>query len=172
MRAALDMMGAGSRALSVFLGLGVIALAVAVIATPLDAKGVADWTHDLFGPTFLVMCTALILVAIFAWTRLRDVPAGQRALWLETGMSASNGLVTLALTFTLLGISLGIRSLATQELTPDNVQVVIRGLTENFSLAFMTTVVGLPAAAVLRALLTITSARLEVVATAPSGDPS
>ncbi len=111
-------------------------------------------------------------MAIFAWTKLRGVPASERALWLETGASASNGLVTLALTFTLLGISLGIRSLATQELTPDNVQVVIRGLTENFSLAFMTTVVGLPAAAVLRALLTITSVRLEAASEAPLGDQS
>ena len=51
------------------------------------------------------------------------------------------------------------RSLAGKELTPDTVQVVIRGLTENFSLAFMTTVVGLPVSAVLRTLLLVTSAR-------------
>jgi hypothetical protein len=172
MRAALDAVGVGSRALSAFLGLGVVVLAIAVIASPLDARGIAGRTNELFGPAFLAMFTALVLVAIFSWTKLRDVQPRQRALWLETGMSASNGLVTLALTFTLLGISLGIRSLATQELTPDNVQVVIRGLTENFSLAFMTTVVGLPAAALLRALLSITSARLEVASAAPSGDQS
>ena len=37
-------------------------------------------------------------------------------------------------------------------------QEVIRGLTERFSLAFMTTVIGLPASALLRALLSISGA--------------
>ena len=38
------------------------------------------------------------------------------------------------------------------------VQEVIRGLTERFSLAFMTTVIGLPTSALLRALLSISGA--------------
>jgi hypothetical protein len=41
------------------------------------------------------------------------------------------------------------------------VQDIIRSLTGHFSLAFMTTVIGLPSAAALRALLLITEARHE-----------
>lgn len=72
---------------------------------------------------------------------------------------SANGVTTLALTFTLLGISLGIGSLAGQELNPDTVPVIIREMTANFSLAFMTTVVGLPVSAVLRSLIVVTHAR-------------
>ena len=79
--------------------------------------------------------------------------------WTEAGLQAANGIATLALTYTLLGISLGIGTLAEQELTPETVRHVIRGLTSQFSLAFMTTVVGLPTAAILRTLLVVTHAQ-------------
>tara|TARA_B100000683_G_scaffold220295_1_gene217084 strand:- start:1019 stop:1255 length:237 start_codon:yes stop_codon:yes gene_type:complete len=77
-------------------------------------------------------------------------------------MQTANGVTTLALTFTLLGISLGIGGLAEQNLTPETVQTVIRDLTANFSLAFMTTVVGLPMSAILRALLVVSHNRANV----------
>ena len=73
-------------------------------------------------------------------------------------MHAANGIATLGLTYTLFGISLGIGELAGQELTPATVQEVIRGLTERFSLAFMTTVISLPTSVLLRALLSISGA--------------
>jgi hypothetical protein len=44
-------------------------------------------------------------------------------------------------------------------LSPETVRVVIREMTANFSLAFMTTVVGLPVSAVLRSILMIGMAR-------------
>ena len=82
-------------------------------------------------------------------------------MWLESGLHGANGVSTLALTYTLLGISLGIGTLSEQELTPDTVQTVISQLTDHFSLAFMTTVVGLPTSAALRALMLISHSRLE-----------
>ena len=54
---------------------------------------------------------------------------------LETGLQAANGIATLALTYTLLGISLGIGSLAGHELGPETIQAVIRDLTRHFSMA-------------------------------------
>ena len=51
------------------------------------------------------------------------------------------------------------RTLAEYTLTPDTVQEVIRDLTQKFSMAFMTTVIGLPIAAVLRTFLIITHAK-------------
>jgi hypothetical protein len=55
----------------------------------------------------------------------------------------------------LLGISVGIGTLSKQSLTPETVNEVIGILTQQFSMAFMTTVVGLPAATLSRALLSI-----------------
>jgi hypothetical protein len=80
-------------------------------------------------------------------------------MWFEAGVQAANGVTTLALTFTLLGISLGIGTLAGQELTPETIQPVIRKMTANFSLAFMTTVIGLPISALLRSMIIVTHAR-------------
>lgn len=85
-----------------------------------------------------------------------DASDADAVFWLEVGVQAANGVTTLALTFTLLGISLGIGGLAGQPLTPETVQPIIRQLTADFSLAFMTTVVGLPVSAGLRAALLIT----------------
>ena len=54
-----------------------------------------------------------------------------------------------------------IGSLAGQSLTPETIQEVIRVLTENFSMAFMTTIIGLPTSAVLRAMLLIAGAKAQ-----------
>jgi len=74
--------------------------------------------------------------------------------------------MTLALTYTLLGISLGIGTLAGQELTPETVRGVIQDLTANFSRAFLTTVIGLPVSAALRAVLVVTHGRRRMAASA------
>ena len=134
--------GAASRTLSYVLGGAVILLALAVATTPLDARSVLTWVTDLFGPVFIFLYISLVLAAVYAWTRMQNSRHGSpaAALWLETGLQAAAGLVTLALTFTLLGISLGIATLADQELTPATIQEVISALTQKFSLAFMTTV--------------------------------
>ena len=46
-----------------------------------------------------------------------------------------------------------------RKMVDEQIDAIIQGLTANFSLAFMTTVVGLPLAAVLRTLLVLTQAR-------------
>ena len=124
----------------------------------------------------MFLLAALILTTAFSWVRMRhDGKEGgnpdKRDFWFETGMQAANGVTTLALTYTLLGISLGIGSLATQELTPETIQPIVRSLTANFSLAFMTTVIGLPASALLRALLQITHAHSRIRTRADIAQP-
>jgi len=151
---------AAGRTTGFVLGGGVIALAIATAASPLTAGDIASWAERVFGPTFVVLFLTLVGAALFCWVRvgqLHDNP-GQSRPWLEGGMHAASGVATLALTYTLLGISLGIGSLADQELTSDTVQTVIQGLTGHFSMAFMTTVIGLPTAALLRALLSVSNA--------------
>lgn len=163
MRGWLDLADTGSRSLSVFLGLVAVGLAVAVGATSMDPGGIARWTLEMFGVTFLALCGGLVFVCLFAWTRMIQSrhKTAERALWLETGLHAASGVATLALTYTLFGISLGIGTLADQPLNPDTVGGIIQDLTRHFSLAFLTTVVGLPVSALLRAVVQVTDRRLD-----------
>jgi len=153
----LPLLDTGSRSLAYFLfGLVIILAAAAVIASS-DIHSILGWIEKIFGVAFIGLMTGLVLVALFCWIKSTD--RGYDRAWLEGGLQAASGVTTLALTYTLLGISLGIGTLADQALTPETVQEVIRGLTEKFSLAFMTTVVGLPIAALLRTLLMVTHAK-------------
>jgi hypothetical protein len=162
LRAAGRTLNHGSEAASYFLGGIVVVTALVVMAQSTDATDIAGWAFEVLGLSFLVLLGSLVFATLFAWVRLQRASADDEAardLWLEVGVQAANGVTTLALTYTLLGISLGIGSLAGQDLTPQTVQAVIRDLTANFSLAFMTTVVGLPTSALLRGLLVVTRAR-------------
>lgn len=147
----------GSQAASYLLGGLVLATAIAVTLLSQDVSAITGWALDVLGAGFLALLAGLIFATLFSFVRMNgdDIGDAGREYWFAVGMQAANGVTTLALTFTLLGISLGIGSLAGQELTPETVQTVIRDLTANFSLAFMTTVVGLPVSAGLRALLVI-----------------
>ncbi len=156
MRALAYTLHTGSQAMSYVLGGSVLALAVAVAATAMSPAEIVAWAQDMFGHAFLVLLGALVVTAVYAWVRLLRQPGNP--VWLEAGLQAANGVTTLALTFTLLGITLGIGTLAEQELNPQTVQDIVQDLTARFSLAFMTTVVGLPLSAVLRTLLMVTDA--------------
>ena len=119
--------GSGTKALTWFLGAIVLALAVAVLSTSAGIGEIVDWVRHAFGVTFLVLFSGLVLFTLFCWLRLQRSAAApeQRKVWLEAGMHAANGVATLGLTYTLLGISLGIAALSQQQLTPDSVHGVI-----------------------------------------------
>ncbi|MGB0310816.1 MAG: hypothetical protein ACPGFY_09710, partial [Candidatus Puniceispirillaceae bacterium] len=70
-------------------------------------------------------------------------------------LQASAGITTLALTYTLLGICLGIGGLSDANLSADTINQVITDLTAQFSTAFMSSVIGLPISAAMRTLLII-----------------
>lgn len=162
MRGTLRLLAHGSQAASFLLGGIVLVGALAVAIVSRDVSVIAGWALDVLGIGFIVLLGSLIFLALLSLVRMHDTRAGEEArdIWLETGLQAANGVTTLALTFTLLGISLGIGSLAGQTLTPETVEEIIRDLTANFSLAFMTTVIGLPVSAALRAALSIADRRL------------
>jgi hypothetical protein len=159
MRALLQRADHGLQAVSYVLGGSVLLLAVAVAATSLGPEQIAGWAREVFGLTFLALVGGLILAAVYCWVRLLSAQPAELEVWLEAGLQAAAAVTTLALTYTLYGISLGIGTLAERELTPETVQAIVAELTAQFSLAFMTTVVGLPASAVLRALLSVTAAK-------------
>jgi hypothetical protein len=162
MRRTFSYFDSGSRAFSCLLGLAALALAAGVAIGVLRPGDIAGLMLETFGTAFLVLLAALIFATLFCWIRQSGLghDGTRRRPWTEAALQASDGISTLALTFTLLGISLGIGTLAERALTPETVQLVVRDLTKHFSLAFMTTVVGLPVSAAFRALIRVTEARL------------
>ena len=169
MSALLSITGPGSRALSYLLGSVVLGLAVGVTITEIQIGDIIDWSDKIFGGLFLAVFSALVYIAILAIVKVTGhaiTEPGVRT-WFEAGVQSANAIATLALTYTLLGISLGIGSLAGQDLNPSTVSGIIRSLTENFSMAFMTTVVGLPVSAILRAILLVAYSRAEERANVP-----
>lgn len=143
------------------IGLAVIVLAMFSYLTEQPLVYIFQWLDRMFSVAFIVIFSLLIALSAFAIVQLRDTE--QAHYWHEVGQQAGNGIATLALTFTLLGISLGIGTLAEQPLTPENIQLMISGLTKQFSMAFMTTVVGLPAATIVRALVSIKYQRVQLI---------
>ncbi len=156
-----------AKAMSIMLGSGVIGLAITSAVTGWSLDVIVEWSGKIFGGLFMAMFAGLLYASVLALIKVHGRAAsdpGVRA-WFESGVQAANAIATLALTYTLLGISLGIGSLAGQELNPATIPQVIKGLTEHFSMAFMTTVIGLPVSAVLRSALLVVQARAEERAT-------
>ena len=93
-----------------------------------------------------------------AIAKIRDpsLERGCKTAWFQIGLHAANGIATVALTFTLFGISAGINQLAAGELDIDSVNTVVTGLTSQFSMAFLTSVIGLPLSALMRVVVVVT----------------
>ncbi|WP_252735734.1 hypothetical protein [Aestuariibacter sp. A3R04] len=127
----------------------IVLLATATYFTNMSLPDLISWAQRVFGWGFAGFYIALLATGVFACQAIRA--NRQAAYYWEIAQQAGNGVATLALTFTLLGISLGIGALSEQPLTPDTIQDIIGELTKQFSTAFMTTVLGLPTAALLRA---------------------
>jgi hypothetical protein len=163
MSSILVMSSVASKSLSVFLGLTIIALAASVIISGGSFNSITHQALNIFGLSFVLLLSVLFFLVCFCWIKMIDNKSRftSRAVWTELAEHAANGTATLALTYTLLGISLGISSLSNQELTTDTIQTVIGGLTKHFSMAFMTTVVGLPVSCLLRAVISVTEAKFQ-----------
>lgn len=127
----------------------IVLLAAATYFTNMSLPDLIAWAQNVFGWGFAGFYLALLITGVLACQAIH--PNSKAAYYWEIAQQTGNGVATLALTFTLLGISLGIGALSEQPLTPDTIQDTIGELTGQFSTAFMTTVVGLPTAALLRA---------------------
>lgn len=138
-----------ARSGALIMGGAVIALAALSFFTKMNLSELLSWAQKMFGWGFALIFVGLTVVGINACL---SIGAHQkRDYYWELAQQMGNGIATLALTFTLLGISMGIGSLSGQSLHPDTIQNIISQLTGQFSSAFMTTVVGLPTATALRA---------------------
>ena len=159
----LSLNGPGTRALSYLLGTAILGLAAGVALTEVNINDILHWSDKIFSGLFLAVFSGLVYLSVLAIVRVSGHSIHEPGVrtWFEAGVQSANAIATLALTYTLLGISLGIGSLAGQDLNPSTVSGIIRSLTENFSMAFMTTVIGLPVSAVLRAILLVAHSRAE-----------
>lgn len=143
--------------LTISLGCMAIALALVSWFTNMQVGDIMAWLEQYFGMSFIMFYLCLCCSAIYCVYKIAHCQ--HMTFFYQLGMHAANGVSTLALTYTLLGISLGIGTLSNQHLSPENVNEIISQLTAQFSIAFMTTVLGLPSAAILRALLGLTLVR-------------
>lgn len=142
-------------------GAVVVLMALTVYVTQMELSVIFGWLEKVFSISFVVVYLGLMVLGCVAALRLADPQYG--AYWFEVGQQAAGGVATLALTYTLLGLSMGIGSLADQPISPDTIGQIIQGLTTHFSTAFMTTVVGLPSANALRALVSIRRVKLQAM---------
>ena len=144
-----------SQAISVFLGCILISLVFFVYLTENEPFEVFNMATSILGSTFILLISLLTFFSIICITNVITLKLYEKKLWFETGIQLSNLISTIALTYTLLGISLGIGDLSSSKLDVDTINETISKLTEQFSMAFMTSVVGLPLSGVLRSILII-----------------
>ena len=147
----------GVRALSVFAGTIVIAMAMILFIFGIAPTSLFASARDTLGLLFLGLSSALLLMTIMAVAKVRDPGLDHRGktVWYQIGLHAANGIATVALTFTLFGISTGINKLAAGNLDIDTVNRVVASLTSQFSMAFLTSVIGLPLSALMRLVVVI-----------------
>ena len=148
-----------SIAIGIFFGTGIILLAAASYLTQMPVMNLITWLQNVFSWSFVIIFSGLFSAAVVAGASIK--PGKNNNFLYDAGLQAANGISTLALTFTLLGISLGIGTLSDQPLTPDSVNGLIGELTKQFSMAFMTTVVGLPSSAILRAWVSLRFSKID-----------
>ncbi|MFT5840733.1 MAG: hypothetical protein ACI9UT_003247 [Flavobacteriales bacterium] len=101
----------------------------------------SDLATEGFIWSFVIIFSGLCSMMVVAGVAIK--PDKNNDFLYDVGMQAANGISILAMTFTLLGISLGIGCLSEQPVTPSSVKEIIGELTKQFSMVFMTTVVGL-----------------------------
>ena len=144
-----------SQALSVLLGSSVLIILLYVLITDNDPSLIIGWASSVLGTNFILIILFLTTSSIICILNIYKVYPINKKFWFETGLQLSNLISTIALTYTLLGISLGIGELSSSKLDVETINITISKLTEQFSMAFMTSVIGLPLSGVLRSVLII-----------------
>ena len=142
------------------IGSVVIGLALISYVTALEPGAILAWLLERFTVLFLLLLGFFVITGVTGVLKLNGSITDP--FWQECALQSANGLAALALTFTLLGISLGVGALGQQIISPQTVGRIIQELTTHFSLAFMTTVVGIPLSTLLRAATQLRIQNLKV----------
>lgn len=151
-----------SQAISLLLGTLILILLIYVLTTNNDPTFLLNWLISILGNTFIVFLLFLSITSIICIINVCSVEMSKKKLWFESGLQLSNLIATIALTYTLLGISLGIGELSASKLEVGTINQTISRLTNQFSMAFMTSVIGLPLSGILRSILVICYERSKI----------
>ena len=133
-----------SESISWFIGSVAIMFFVYMMVTGQNPDMLINWGVSTLGLLFIVIFITQLILTLFCLVQLNQTEIQNRRYWFEFGLQVSNSISTIALTFTLFGISMGIGELSTSNLDISTINKTISKLTEQFSMAFMTSVVGLP----------------------------
>ena len=144
-----------SQAVSFFLGSILISLVFIVYLTENKPSEIFNMANSILGSTFIILISLLTFFSVICITNVITLKLYEKKFWFETGLQSSNLISTIALTYTLLGISLGIGELAISKLDIGSINETIGKLTNKFSMAFLTSVIGLPLSSLLRSILII-----------------
>lgn len=144
-----------SQSLSWFLGLTAIIFFVYMFISGDDPKSLMKWSFSTLGTLFIFILSSQILLSIFCIVQLNSSKIIFKRYWFEFGVQVSNSISTIALTFTLFGISVGIGGISSSNLDILTINQTIGNLTKSFSMAFMTSVIGLPVSAIFKSILVI-----------------
>ncbi len=144
-----------SQALSILLGSIILILLFYATIKGYEPFFIHNWAKSVLGYSFIFLTLTLTLLSLISILNIHNSKIYEKKLWFETGIQLSNIISTTALTYTLLGISLGIGELSSSNLNVDTINETVSKLTKQFSMAFMTSVIGLPLSAVLRGILVI-----------------
>ena len=147
----------GFRVAGVFGGFLLILSAITMFLFGSGPRELIKSADDILGTEFLVICMVLVGLAFLSIFQManRGLVEEKKKSWMIVGSHTSNGIATVALTFTLYGISKGIGGLSSENLNIDQINMVITDLTSQFSMAFFTSVIGLPLSAILRATVAL-----------------
>ena len=143
--------------LSLLIGVAIVVLALAHYMTNRPLIELLTWSTQTMGADFLALLLTLSALAIYSWLQVSSGNPDRSTYVM--GVHAANGVATIALTYTLFGISKGIGGLSETTLSPETVAGIISDLTGGFQQAFITTVVGLPVSALLRAMLHVAESK-------------
>ena len=144
-----------SHALSILLGGVILILLFYATIKGYEPFYVHSWAKSVLGYSFIFLILTLTFFSIVSILNICNPKINEKKIWFETGIQLSNIISTIALTYTLLGISLGIGELSSSNLNVDTINETISKLTKQFSMAFMTSVIGLPLSAALRGFLVV-----------------
>lgn len=144
-----------SQSISWFIGSVAIMFFIYMMVTGQNPNILINWGVSTLGLLFIVIFITQLILTLFCLVQLNQTEIQNRRYWFEFGLQVSNSISTIALTFTLFGISIGIGELSTSNLDISTINKTIGKLTEQFSMAFMTSVVGLPTSAILKSILII-----------------
>ena len=145
----LGYLGHIGQSLTFFFGGVTIILAGLALILDIFPRDVFLWAVSTLGLTYILITASVVLLSLFSLSQYRADPLHNQQ-WIKIGSQSNTAIATIALTYTLCGISLGVGSLASSDLSPENINHVISGLTKEFGMAFMTSVVGLPLSALMR----------------------